>query len=72
MEDKVKMSLLLGYAKNHTGSKYQMLNIRTKRIVLSPEIIRKNFIECLLRKINTTSDTNVLQDEDESYNWAHI
>ena len=31
--------IFLGYAQNHTGSTYLMLNIRTKRIVLSRDTI---------------------------------
>ena len=33
------MCMFLGYAKNHTGGTYHMLNLRSKRIVLSHEVI---------------------------------
>ena len=34
-----KTCMLLGYAQNYTGGTYRMLNLRTKRIVLSCDVI---------------------------------
>ena len=45
-EDQVKMCMFLGYTKNHTDSTYRMLNLCTKRIVLSRDVIwlNKNYV----------------------------
>ena len=40
LEDRGKKCILLGYAQNSTGGTYHMLNLRTKYIVLSRNIIR--------------------------------
>ena len=34
-----KTCMFLDYAKNHTGGKYRMLNLRSKRILLSHDVI---------------------------------
>ena len=44
MKYQVKTSVFLGYAQNHTGGTYRMLNICTKLIVLSSEVIWINKI----------------------------
>ena len=42
-----KTCMFLGYAQNHTGGTYRMLNLHTKHIVLSRDIIwiKKNYGE---------------------------
>ena len=42
LEDWGNKLMLLGYAQNDTGGTYHMLNIRTKRVVLSHDIIWLN------------------------------
>ena len=42
IQDQGKKCMFLGYAQNHTGSTYHMLNIRTKRIVLICDVVRLN------------------------------
>ena len=66
--------MFLGYAQNNTGRTYRMLNIRTKRMVLIRDIIwlDKTYGKYVSRKENTKADTYILQDEDDSYNWAHV
>ena len=39
MEYQGNMCMLLGYAQNHTGGTYHMLNLGTKRNVLSCDVI---------------------------------
>ena len=58
LEDRVKTCMFLGYAKNCTGGTYRMLNIRTKRIGLSCDVIRMNktYGKCVSRKENTNPD----------------
>ena len=66
--------MLLGYAQNHTGGTYRMLNLGTKRNVLSCDVIwsNKTYGQYVPRKENTNADSNFLKNEDESYRWAHI
>ena len=51
-----------------------MLNIRTKCIVLSCDVIwiKKTCGEYVSRKDHTKADSNILQDEDESNKWAYV
>ena len=42
LEDQGKMCMLLGYVQNNTGGTYCMLNIHTKRTVLSRGVISLN------------------------------
>ena len=65
--------MFLGYAQNHTGNTYRMLNLCTKIIVLSRDVIwlNKTYGKYISRKQNTKSDTYILQDEDKSYDWDH-
>ena len=42
LEDLENMCMFLGYAQNLTGATYRMLNMRTKCIVLSHEVIYLN------------------------------
>ena len=66
--------MFLGYGENNTGGTYRMLNLCTKRIVLSCDIIwiNKIYREYVSRKVNTKPDTYIIQDEDKSYNWDHV
>ena len=51
-----------------------MLNLRTKHIILSHDVIflNRTYSEYLSRKENTKADTYIPQDEYESQNWAHV
>ena len=51
--------MFLGYAQNYTGGTYHMLNIRSKHIVLSRDVIwlNKNYGEYVSRKENTKTDS---------------
>ena len=51
-----------------------MLNLHTKRIVLSHDIIwlNKNYREYVSIKENTKEENYILQYEDESYNWVWV
>ena len=42
LDDQIIIFFFLGYAQNHMGGTYHMLNLRTKRIVLSRDIIWLN------------------------------
>ena len=66
--------MFLGYAQNHTGGTYRMLNLHTKFIVLSRDIIwpKKTYGQYVSRKENTKSETYILQDEGKSYDWDHL
>ena len=50
------------------------VNLGTNFIALSRDVIwiNKTYVEYVSRKENTKEDTYTLQDEDKSYNWAHI
>ena len=47
LEYQLKACMFLGYVQNHTGGTYRMLNLHTKHIVLSRDIIwiKKNYGE---------------------------
>ena len=49
LEDRGKTCMFLGYAQNHTGGTYHMLNLRPKRIVLSRTMIwlNKSYVRVL-------------------------
>ena len=66
--------MFLGYETNHIGSTYGMLNLCTKRIVLSREIIKlnKNHSEYLSKCKLAKADIYTLQDEDHSDKWAQV
>ena len=66
--------MFLGYAQNNTSGTYQMLNIRTKHIILSCEVmwLEETYGEYVSRKENTKADSNILQNEYEFYKWAHV
>ena len=66
LEDIGKNCMFLGYAQNHTGVTYRMLNLRTKNTVLSCGILRKKktYGEYISRKANTKADTYMLQYEE--------
>ena len=66
--------MFLGYARNHTGGTNYMLNLRTKHILLSRDIIwtNKTYGKYISRKENTKANIYILQDEDDSYNWDNI
>ena len=74
LEDRGKTCMLPGYAQNNTGVTYRMLNICTKCIVISCDFIwlNKNYGEYVSRKENTKANNYILQEEDDSYNWAHV
>ena len=62
--------MFLGYAQNHTGGTYRILNLHKKLIVLSRDIIwlKKTQGEDISRKDNTKADTYILINKDEPYN----
>ena len=64
----------LGYAQNHTGVKYRLFIICTKRIVLSCDIIwlNKTYREYVSKRENTNKYSYNLQNEDDLYKWAHL
>ena len=66
--------MFLGYAKNHTGDTYRMLNLCKKRVVLIPYFTRINKIygDYVSIKGNKKAVTYVLQDEYESNKWANV
>ena len=66
--------MFLVYVQNNTGSTYHMLNIGSKLIVLSRDVIclDKTYGQYVSRKENTTADSYVLQDEEDSNNWSHV
>ena len=66
--------MLLGYAQNHNGGTYHMLNLCTKCTVLIRDVIWLNetYSEYLSRKENTKENTYILQDEEGSYNWDNV
>ena len=68
------MCMLLCYAQNNTGGINRMLNLRTKRIVLSRDVIwiNKTYDEDVLIKENTKANTYILQYEYMYDNWYHI
>ena len=74
LEDKGMTFVFLGYSQNHTGGTYCMLNLRTKLIVLSREIIwlNKTYSEYVLIKCTTKATSYILKEEDWSFNWYHI
>ena len=62
-----------GYAHNHADITYHMLNPRTKRIVLSHNVIRinKTYGEYVSRKQHTKYNSYTLQYEDEPNKWSY-
>ena len=64
LEDQGKKWIFLGYENNCAGGTYRMINIRTKIIILSCDIIwlNKTYVEYLPRKENTNADTYTLKD----------
>ena len=60
--------------KNHTNVTYQIINLHTKDIVLIRDIIwlDKTHRYNVSIKENTKANAYIIQDEDESYNWAHV
>ena len=69
-----KTCMFLSYAQNHTGGTYHMLNLRTKRIVPSRDIIwlNKTYGDYISSKEKTKANYYILQNEDEYYKWAHV
>ena len=65
LEDQGVTCIFLGYAQNHTGGIYLMLNLRTKRIVLIRDVIwlNKTYGEYISRKETTKMTSYILQDE---------
>ena len=72
--EKFKTCMLLGYAQNHRGGTYCMLNLRTKCIVLSHDgiCLNKTYSEYVSRKYHTKANSYILQDEEEYYKWAYV
>ena len=66
--------MFLGYAQKHMGGTYHMLNLRTKCIVLSHDIIwlNKTYSEYVSRQEYTKSDSYILQSEYESHKWYQV
>ena len=75
LEDWGKKCMFLGYAQNHTGGNYHMLNICTKCILLSCGVIwlHKTYGESVWRKENIKSDSYILQNwKLFFYKYAHV
>ena len=74
LEDQIITRMFLEYSQNHVGSTYCMLNLCTKRIVISRGVIwlNKTYGEYISIKYHTKSDSSILQDEDESDNLACV
>ena len=70
LDDWGKTCMFLGYAQNHNGGTYCMLNIQTKRISLSSDVIwlNKTYIEYVSRKENTKADSYILQKKTSPIN----
>ena len=64
LDDQIITYFFLGYAQNHMGGTYHMLNLRTKLIVLSRESIsiNKTYREYVSRKENNKANTCILQN----------
>ena len=74
LKNRVMTCLLLGYAQNHIGGTYHILNLWKIYIGLSCIIIwiNKNYGEYVSRKKNTKENSYILQDEYKSDIWTHI
>ena len=74
LEDRGKTWMFLGYVQDYTVGTYRILNIRTKFIVLSRDVIwlNKTYEDCVSRKDNTEADSYILQNEDNYYKWDHL
>ena len=59
LEDKGKKCLFLGYAKNHTGDCYRLLDMRTNKVIKSRDIIWLNRFSTI--KENETKDDSDLE-----------
>ena len=66
--------MLLYYKHNHMGSTYHMLNLYTKHIVLSRDIIwlNKTQGEYVLRREHIKADRYIIKYEDNSNKWDHV
>ena len=60
--------------KNNTGGTYRMLNLCTKCIVISCDVIWRNktYGEYVPRKENTKVTIYIIQDKDKYYNWIFV
>ena len=74
LEDRRKTWMFLGYVQDYTVGTYRILNMRTKFIVLSRDVIwlNKTYEDCVSRKDNTKADSYILQNEDNYYKWDHL
>ena len=74
LEDLVNMCMFLGYAQYYTVGTSHMLNIRTKYIILSHDVIfsNKTYGEYVSRKENTKSDSYILKNKYDYYKRDHI
>ena len=70
LEDRGMTCMFPGYAQNHTGVTYRMLNICTKRVVLIRGVIwlEKTYREYVSRNFNNKADASIPQNEDKYYN----
>ena len=60
LEDQGKTCMFLGYAQNNTGGTYRMLNLHTKCIVLSRDVIcLKKTTESMYQENNTLGLTPI-------------
>ena len=41
MDDRGEICLFVGYAKNHAGNVYRMYNLRTKKVWLTRDVVKK-------------------------------
>ena len=66
--------MFIGYAQNHTGGTYRMLNLSKKLIIIIRDVIclNKKYGEYVSRKENNKLASYILQDKDRSYNWANV
>ena len=65
LEDKGNVSMMVGYAENHAGDVYRMLNLRTKKISLSRDIcwLKKSYGEYMNLKKQGSEDSSDEEDE---------
>ena len=66
--------MFIGYTKKDTGSKYRMLNLHTKRIVLIRNVIwqTKTYGKYVSIQEYTMADNYILRDEEYSNKQAHV
>ena len=68
LDDRGRPCMFVGYAKNHAGNVYRMLNLKTNRIILTRDIIwlKKLYGEYKgITEVNRTQVTTIEDDDDD-------